>query len=153
MQENSRYLKWMKTLVFGDSLAEIMQDKGIDSKSLAAVLGVARGTVNSWRAGKYGIGLTHLVALCSHFECSLEYLAGRTEESSKPKEFVLENFGKQVRKVMKARGITTYKLEKETRFDGKYFNVWDNGSDPKLSTLIDLANYFKCSLDELVVLE
>jgi len=143
----------MRALNLGESLAEIMQDKNIDSKSLASILGVAHETVNSWKANRGGIGLSYLVRLCQHFECSLEYLTGGTEINTKPKKFVLENFGKQVRKVMKARDISTYKLEQETKFNGKYFNVWDRGSDPKLSTLIELANYFKCSLDELVGLE
>jgi len=54
---------------------------------------------------------------------------------------------------MKSKGITTYQLQNETRYSGGYFYDWDRGADPKLSTLIELANYFNCSLDELVGLE
>ena len=54
---------------------------------------------------------------------------------------------------MKAKGKTTYDLRKDLNIGNRYFQTWDNGADPKLNTLIKLANYFNCSLDELVGLE
>ena len=54
---------------------------------------------------------------------------------------------------MKKKNISTYTLRKETHFTSRNFHDWDNGSDPKLSTLIELANYFGCTLDEIVGLE
>ena len=138
---------------FGDSLVGLMLEHNIDSNQLAGKLGVTRKSVDNWKNNRTDLGLSYLMKLCNYFNCSLEYLCGKTETNVKPKSFTLDNFGSQVRKVMKARNITTYKLENVTKFDGKYFNVWDKCSDPKLSTLIELANYFECSLDELVGLE
>ena len=67
-----------------------------------------------------------------------------------PKTFEITNFGEQIRKIMRQRGITSYTLKKDTRYYGKFFHDWDRGSLPQLSTLVELANYFGCSLDELV---
>ena len=138
---------------FGKTLAELMFEKGIDSKKLSTDLNVARRSVDRWKTSSIDIGLSHLIRLCRYFNCSLDYLIGMTEQDIKPSKFEIENFGKQVRKVMKAKSISSYKLQQDTRFHGKYFLVWDKGADPKLSTLVELANYFNCSLDELVGLE
>jgi len=138
---------------FGESLASIMIERDVSSQILAANLGVSVVSVNRWKTGKINIALSYLVMLCQCFECSLDYLLGRTDTNIKPRRFEINNFGTQVRNVMKSKGITTYQLQNETRYSGGYFYDWDNGADPKLSTLFELANYFKCSLDELVGLE
>jgi len=138
---------------FGNVLADLMLEANITSKILANKIGVSEPTVSTWKSNTHGVQLSHLVALCKYFECSLEYLAGRTEQIAKPTNFTIDNFGMQVRKVMKSKGISSYVLRKETRYTSKYFYDWDRGADPKLSTLVELAGYFGCSLDELVGLE
>ena len=143
----------MMNINFGESLSGIILERNINSKDLAKQLGVSHESVNNWKSNRTGIELSQLIKLCKYFNCSLDYLVGITERDTKPSKYTLENFGIHVRKIMKSRNITTYKLQKETRYSGKYFNVWDRGSDPKLSTLLELANYFNCSLDELVGLE
>jgi len=137
----------------GERLNELMLDKNVDSKKLASDLSVAPQSVNNWKANRTDLGLSYLIRLCRYFQCSLDYLVGRSEHDTKPNKYEIGNFGEQVRKVMNAKGITSYQLRKDTRYDGGYFYVWDKGSDPKLSTLIELANYFKCSPDELVGME
>ena len=138
---------------FGESLTGIMLERNIDSKKLASDLGVTQQSVNNWKANRTDLSLTYLIMLCKHFECSLDYLVGKTDTNTKPRNYELGNFGQQIRKVMTAKNISSYTLRKETRFAGGFFYDWDNGADPKLSTLIELANYFNCSLDELVGLE
>ena len=138
---------------FAESLAGLMLEKEISSQALADSLGVTQQTVNNWKAGRSDLGLSYLVKLCLFFNCSLEYLTGKTDTCVRPSKYEIENFGRRLRKVMKSKGVSSYKLQKDTRYHGKYFSLWDKGSDPKLSTLVELANYFKCSLDELVGLE
>lgn len=138
---------------FGESLTSLMFDREITSKMLASDIGVALSSVNRWKTGTIDIGLSYLLKLCKSFSCSLDYLVGKTERAIKITNFQVENFGVQVRKVMKSKNISSYKLEKETRYSGGFFTDWDNGSDPRLSTLLELANYFNCSLDELVGIE
>ena len=135
---------------FGESLSGLMLERNVNSKTLAGGLGVTHQSVNNWKANRTDLSLSYLIKLCNYFECSLEYLVGKTDVNTKPQKQTIGNFGQQVRKLMKSKGISSYTLRNETRFAGGFFYDWDKGSDPKLSTLIDLANYFKCSLDELV---
>lgn len=138
---------------FGEVLSGLMIEKNITSQELAKDLGITAVCVNRWKTNTKDIGLFNLLALCKYFNCSLDYLVGNSIHDTKPSKTTIENFGKRVREVMQSKGISSYTLRKDTRFHGKYFYVWDKGANPKLSTLIELANYFKCSLDELVGLE
>jgi len=138
---------------FGNVLSELMVEENTTSKTLAEKISVSEATVSTWKSNTHGIQLSHLVALCKHFGCSLEYLVGRTEQDIKPTKFEIKNFGTLVRQMMKTKGISTYKMRKETQYGSRYFERWDKGADPKLSTLIELGNYFNCSLDDLVGFE
>ena len=80
-------------------------------------------------------------------------MSGRTENNSKPNKKELPKFIDSLRAVMKRKEISSYRMRKETQFSGGHFDNWENETEPQLSTLIELADYFKCSLDELVGLE
>ena len=138
---------------FGDVLSDLMAENQIDSNILANKIGVTASTVNTWKNNVHGIQLSNLVKLCELFNVSLDYLVGITDNNIKPSKIELHNFGNQIRTFMKSKNVSTYRLRKETQFTSRNFSDWDKGADPKLSTLIDLANYFNCTLDELVGFE
>jgi len=130
-----------------------MLEREITAQVLAEHLGVSAPTVNRWRGNARDIRLSNLIAVCRYFDCGVDYLAGRTETNNKPNRKTLPRFSDSARRVMERKGISQYRLRKETRFSGGHFNDWDNGAEPQLSTIIELANYLDCSLDELVGLE
>jgi len=139
---------------FIEVLKDLMIEAETDTQKLANHIGVDVSTINGWKRGSItDIHLSRLIMLCDYFKCSLDYLIGRTDCHRTPSKLVVRNFGESVRAIMKSKGITTYRIRKETKFGGNHFHDWDNGADPKLETLLDLANYFNCSLDELVGLE
>jgi len=138
---------------FGENLSWLIEDTKITYQKLADSIGVDLATIYRWKSNQIDIGLSYLIRLCRHFECSLDFLVGKAENNVKPSVEELDNFGKRVRVVMKAKGISSYALRRNTRYTSKYFYDWDRGSDPKLSTLIELANYFDVTLDYLVGLE
>ena len=137
-----------------ENIKQLMIETETDTQKLATYLGVTVQSVNRWKSGSVAdMGLSTLIKLCEYFGCSVDYIVGKTERDIKPSNFMLENFGKQIRKVMQLKNISTYIMRKQTHFTSRNFHDWDKGADPKLSTLIELANYFRCSLDELVGLE
>ncbi|MCL2570336.1 MAG: helix-turn-helix domain-containing protein [Firmicutes bacterium] len=139
---------------FNEVLKDLMIETNTTSQKLAKEIGVSDVTVNRWKSGNISdLFLSRLVMLGNYFQCTLDYLIGRTDNHKKPSKTSIGNFGESVRAMMKSKGITTYQIRKQTKFGGNHFHDWDNGADPKLETLLDLANYFNCSLDELVGLE
>ena len=63
-------------------LRKLMDDRKLSNSKLAREIGVHTSTVSNWLDGKE-VKAENLSALCSYFECSLDYLAGTTEETKK----------------------------------------------------------------------
>lgn len=52
---------------------------------------------------------------------------------------------------MDKKGITAYKLSKETGISESVISRWKNGEQsPNVSNLVKVAHYFKCGLSELM---
>ena len=54
-------------------------DKGVNTVSLAAAIGVSDETVRRWKNGERDILLSQLVKLVDYFQCSLDFLTGRSD--------------------------------------------------------------------------
>lgn len=135
---------------FAERLNELILDKGISWETLADKIGVSRTTVYRWKLQPSQIKLSNLIALADYFECTIEFLIGKSDDEHKVKIVELSPFSICLRKVMSERGITTYKLRKISRYGGKYFEMWDKGTDPLLPTVLELAKILDCTVDYLV---
>lgn len=60
-----------------------------------------------------------------------------------------EPFYPQLRRVMKEKGVTRYRLVKDLKKSHGHFYFWEKGGDPSMQTVIDLADYLDCTLDYL----
>lgn len=135
---------------FTERLNELLADRELKPDKLANDIGVSVQTIYSWKGGNQKIFLSNLVALCNYLKCSIDFLAGRSDTEL---DFIPQSpppFNKAIRDMMTKRNVTTYRLRKDTRYDGSYFARWDRGAEPYLTTLIELASYFDCSIDELI---
>lgn len=51
---------------------------------------------------------------------------------------------------MLKKDVSYYRLVNETRFRENFIDQWKKGSSPNIATLIELSNYFDCTVDFLV---
>jgi len=139
-----------KLTKFGEHFNELMFYKNVTPEKLAETIGVNESTVYRWKNNKSNLSMTNLIKLANYFNCSLDFLLGRNNEilTYIPKSPML--FSKRLREIMKEYNISSYKLRKISRYDGKYFQKWDRGADPLAQTLIELADIFDCSIDYLI---
>jgi len=135
---------------FGERLNELIFDKNITPEFLAELIGVNIATVYRWKNNDTDISLNNLLKLANCFNCSIDFLLGRSDETTKYNLKTLEPFSKRLREVMKTKNISTYKLRQISKYDGKYFQKWDRGAEPISATLIELANIFDCTIDYLI---
>jgi len=140
-------MKWK----INEILNDLMLEKQIDTKQLASELNIDSSTIHRWLRDEGNMYLSNAVAICDYFECSLEYLTNRTDTKLSftiHKEY--PDFYLQVRHIMKQLGITRYKMTTTSKFKDSYFTSWKKGTEPQIPTLIELADYFKTTLDYLV---
>ena len=136
--------------VFHERLTELMIEKGVNTVSLAAAIGVSDETVRRWKNGERDILLSQLVKLADYFQCSLDFLTGRSDSVLDYQVSEMPPFYDSLRAVMAEKGVTRYKLIKDLPIYGGYFTNWKKGKSPNILTLIMLADYLDVTIDYLV---
>lgn len=135
---------------YGERINDLLFERKISPEKLSEDLGVSLSTVYRWKNSETELFLSHLIALADYFRCAIDFILCRSEDMSDFPPQACPQFSKRLRQVMQEKGVSTYKLRKETRYDSKYFQKWDSGSDPLASTLIELANILDCTVDYLI---
>ena len=139
-----------KEINFGESLNEILSHRNINVNDFAKAINISWSTAYSWLRNSTEPNLTALIATADYLKCTIEFLIGRSADES---AIVGKNYppiAQRIKEVMKERGISSYKLRKMSKYDGSYFYNWEHGSEPLLSTLIELSNLFDCTIDYLI---
>ncbi len=69
----------MKT--FGEKIKELRNEKGITQKQAAQALSITVPTLSHWECDYQEPSFKDLLALCTFYEVSADYLIGRTDEN------------------------------------------------------------------------
>ena len=94
--------------------------------------------------------LSQFIAIADFFNCSLDFLAGRSETVI---DFIPKKcppFYEHFRNILKEKGISRYKIHTDTKIKSSHFVDWKNGTEPQIHSLIELADYLDISLDYLL---
>lgn len=138
--------------MFSFRLKEIMKVDGVDASILSKYLG-HRDTslVNRWLRGVAIPSFNYAIKVADYFKVSLDYLFGRSEDSSKTNFKEIPPFGIHFKNVLKQLKVTQYKLLKDGICHFSNYNSWFNLKKlPKIESLIKIADYLGVSLDYLV---
>ncbi|MBR2969885.1 MAG: transcriptional regulator [Clostridia bacterium] len=138
---------------FSKRLLELEKDNGINHEDLAKILGLSHvHLIYPWINGEYYPSIPNLMKIARYFECSLEYLLGRTEntEIAKYKDNKV-NFIDRFENIIKDKHITKTSLVKSGIISFDNIHQWKkNNRTPRLETIIKLADYLNVSIDYLV---
>lgn len=130
----------------------LMKDNEIEAKTLKEYLGFANNNfVYDWKHGKTMPNLLSANAVANFFNCSLDYLAGRTDDFRPIKIQTLKPFGTQLRKVIENLKVSQNNIIKNLNISTHSIVSWlNNKTIPNFSSVIKLADYLNVSIDELV---
>lgn len=136
---------------FPERLKELMIfHDGIKSEALGKEVGISGTCIRSFLRGNAQPSLTTAVKLADFFHCTLDFLAGIKENDREVLPRPLPPFYENLRKVMKEREVSRYKIAHSKDFRDSHFTNWSKGDQPKLSTVCILAKYLHVTLDYLV---
>lgn len=142
------YYKYLE--LFSERLNDLMAEQEISGEELSKRIGVAPSLVSRWRKSDTDKFLSSILKIADYFKCSLDYLCGREDEFY-PFDFInCPPFYDRLRFVLREKGVTTYALFKNTKVKSSHLVGWKKGSEPKMTTLIAIADFLNCSLDYLV---
>lgn len=133
---------------FGDIIFE--SEKSIFQ--ISKDIGIQSSMLYTWRSAVSIPNLENLIKLADYFQCSIEYLMGRIEEET-GRQFnsVLPIFHERLKYYIKQSGKSAYYLCKTAKIHKGSFMRWANGECvPLPDNLVKLANYFNCTIDQLI---
>lgn len=135
---------------FSERFNDLLFEYQISPEQLSKALNIPVSSIYAWKKNEYSVTLSNTILLADYFKCTIDYLAGRNDSELTFIPQKCPPFLEVIKKIMNQNSISTYKLRKETHFSGSYFTRWSRGEEPYLTTLIELAEYFNCTLDQLV---
>ncbi len=135
---------------FRNSLTEIMLERNLTIVELAKGIGSDPSTVRRWFGGVRDIKLSTILKLASYFECSLEYLCGKTHEYKRYEMCPCKRFGIRTKEIITECGFVPYNFLNEVGVTPSRYYYWLSGGEPMLTALNIMANYLGITLDKLV---
>jgi len=138
--------------MFAVRLYEIMKEKDISKEDLAQGLGLKNASmVYRWLKSIHIPTLTSANKIANFFNCSLDYLAGRTEDFKPSRVQELKPFGQNLRNAIEKSKVSQNKIIKALNISTHSIVSWLNDKTiPNFSSVIKLAEYFNMSIDDLV---
>ena len=136
---------------FKERLAEFIQDFTITQTKLEETTGLSQSNISDYINGICTPSYASLIKLLYFFDCSADYLLGRTEIPTEEKLLPVLPFNERLRYILKEKKVSQEQLKRDLSISGSVIYKWLSGKNqPTLSSLIKLADYFDCSVDYLI---
>ncbi len=134
---------------FYEELKEMIEDEGISVQELEEKGVLFKDTFKNFRL--YCPSLKNAISIANYCKLSLDFLF----LGSKNREFTKystaqTNFYENLCKVLKENKLTKYRLGKELGISDSSFSRWRAGTVPKFLTVLEIAKFIGCSIDELL---
>lgn len=66
--------------MFADIFNQLLQTRRISAYKLSRDTGITQGMISYWKSGERLPSAEHLIRLADYFDCSIDYLLGRTNK-------------------------------------------------------------------------
>lgn len=94
--------------------------------------------------------LPTIIRIANYLKVSLDYLSGRKPENNFKNYKDEPNYYANLTELLKTFGISHYKFCADLHIGKPNFTYWKKGTLPKLRTLVAIADYLNCSIDDLL---
>ena len=138
-----------KMAKLSEQLTELMQEDGINQKELAEKLNTSHSKISLYLNDKCLPTYGNFVLLLEFFNCSADFLAGKTDFPNRDKKYLpAKPFGKRLISILNDSGISKNYFHKTCNVSWSILHHWFNGtSQPSVDNLIKIANFLECSID------
>ena len=133
---------------FSTRLKEQMEEHNLTVMKLHELSGCPVSNISKWLNRKNCPLLPSLVKLADVFDCSIDYLVGRSDNPAFVPGYSGVNLGEKIKTLCKDK--TPYRLSKNIKINNYLIYLWINGKNiPNTYNLIRIADDLGVSLDYL----
>lgn len=127
----------------------VLEEKGVDVHCLFRDGVISENTFYKYR--KRFPNLTTLIKILNYLEVSADYLFEMSEENSFSRYSLTSGkFYSNLSNLINAKNISGRKFCNDLNYSRDNLIRWKNGTQPSIRTIIEIAKYFNCSIDELL---
>lgn len=147
--------------IFGQRIFELRKSAGMTQKQLGESVGLSMQAINDIEKGRRETTITKAILMARLFDTTVEYIMGETDDPSRPDDtsFIEQIFAceeifclsKRLKELRSQKGLSVQEVGKATHLGTlRYKNLENANTNPPLTWLLALADYFDVSLDYLV---
>lgn len=141
----------MDLSVFVERLQEYNNNEKFNISLLARKLGFSRITVSNVLNKKHNPSTKLLIAFVEHFDCSADYLLNKKDLPIEKEFKAVKPFGEILRRCLKESHKSEADLQRELNVSSSLTYRWlNNIAQPNVESLMEVAEYFNCSIDYLL---
>lgn len=136
---------------FSENLSELIEDNRLTVEAFAESVDIAFSEIYRYLRKEYMPKLSNLIKIADAYGYSLDFLIGLIPFPENAKFKTASPFGEQLKKLLKEKGVSRYRMSKETGISLNRIDSWYHGEfTPSLEKAIKLKKYFDCTLDYLL---
>ena len=136
---------------FAENLKDLMFDSNLSQKDLADHTGIERASICNYLKGNCLPNLKAVVTLSDYFNCSVDFLIGKSEENGHANFSACPPFSERLRIYLAKYSGSPLSLCKLLGLPDSKFYGWLAGTNfPRIDSVEKLAEYFDCSIDQFL---
>ena len=125
-----------------------MAEAEVGTQQLAGQTGIDQSVIARILHAQRLPSAATLVALADRFQCSTDYLLGRTDLPGTQTFVPRPPFAGRMDALLHHFQTTKYRLERQTGISSETMRRWQRGRyEPTVENLVRLADHFGCSVD------
>ena len=131
---------------------DLLDENNLSAKQLGKLIDINHNSVYLYDKNKYP-DIANAVKIANYFNCSLNYLFGLDFDSnsySYKSTYNIKEFINRYQYLLKKFNVSNHKVSIQAKTNESSYWLWRKGSEPKIETLIKLAQYFNVSIDYLI---
>lgn len=135
--------------IFLENLNELLIGKGLSKRKFSVDVGINRRTMCRWE--QYcSPKPASLIKIADYFDCSIDYLLGRTENPTYYPSKKYDSFLNRYKTLKERKQMSDHKVSILCHISTGTISNWKEYTIPDFDILISLSNIFDCSIDYLL---
>ena len=136
---------------FTENLRDLMFDNNLSQKDLADNTGIERASICNYLKGNCMPNLKAVITLAEYFNCSVDFLIGKSEENNHTKFLPCPPFSERLKLYLNKYKGKPLSLCKLLGLPDSKFYGWLAGTNfPRIDNVEKLADYFKVTIDQFL---
>lgn len=135
--------------LFITRLKKLRDDRGLSMTAFGAAVGINIRTIYRWFT-ECAPKPSSLIKIADFFDCSIDYLLGKTASPSFVPCTPRETFLSRYRGLRESKNLNDFRISRQCGISSGAIANWKKDTFPEFEILIKLGEIFECSIDYLV---